>query len=174
MKSTIHEHQSKLTAMSKKVIITFAVIFAVFATKTVSAQDVTAQAETTLKDKSQTPEQRATKMTTVLKDSLSLSDEQYTKIYDINLKAAQQTDAAFKALGQAVITLQTKIKSINQLRDAAIKKQLTVEQLAHYETMKTSAKTTATTKTANAQTTVKNNQATRQQKVADAKAKWNK
>lgn len=157
-----------------KVIITFAVVFAVFATKTVSAQDVTAQAETTMTDKSQTPEQRATKMTTVLKDSLTLSDAQYTKIYDINLKAAQQTDAAFKALGQAALTLQTKIKSINQLRDASIKKQLTPEQLAHYEAMKTTAKTTATTKATTTQTTVKNNQATRQQKIADAKAKWNK
>ena len=120
-----------------KFLIAIAIIFTVFATKTVSAQDVTAQAESTMTDKSQTPEQRATKMTTLLKDSLALSDAQYTKIYDINLKAAQQTDAAFKALGQAVVTLQTKIKSINQLRDAAIKKQLTPEQLTAYEAMKT-------------------------------------
>lgn len=157
-----------------KFLIAIAIIFTVFATKTVSAQDVTAQAESTMTDKSQTPEQRATKMTTLLKDSLALSDAQYTKIYDINLKAAQQTDAAFKALGQAVVTLQTKIKSINQLRDAAIKKQLTPEQLTAYEAMKTNAKTNATTKVTNAQKTAKTNQATRQQKIATVKANRNK
>lgn len=157
-----------------KFLIAIAIIFTVFATKTVSAQDVTAQAESTMTDKSQTPEQRATKMTTLLKDSLALSDAQYTNIYDINLKAAQQTDAAFKALGQAVVTLQTKIKSINQLRDAAIKKQLTPEQLTAYEAMKTNAKTTATTKVTNAQKTAKTNQATRQQKIATVKANRNK
>jgi hypothetical protein len=156
----------------KKTLTIFAVVFAVFTTKTVSAQ--TSNEAATLTDKSQTPEQRATKMTTILKDSLALSDAQYTKIYDINLKAAQQTDVAFKALGQSTITLQTKIKSINQLRDAAIKKQLTAEQLVHYETMKTTTKTTISTKTTSAQTTIKNNQTTRQQKIAEAKAKWNK
>lgn len=158
----------------KKTLAIFTVVFLVFASKTVFAQDSAAQAETAMTDKNLTPEQRATKMTTYLKDSLILNDAQYTKIYDINLKAAQQTDAAFKAVGEAALTLQTKIKSINQLRDAAIKKQLTPEQLAHYEAMKTTAKNTASVKATNAQTTIKTNQVTRQQKIAAAKAKWNK
>jgi Spy/CpxP family protein refolding chaperone len=98
-----------------------------FATVAVYAQT---EARTSL-----TPEQRATKWTQWMKDELSISAEQETKVYEINLKYAQQAQSVRSQEGSRKSKFK-EVKSIDDAKDEELKAVLTPEQFEQYQIKK--------------------------------------
>ena len=77
-----------------------------------------------------TPEERATRQTEMMTRMLSLSEEQKTRVYDVNLKSAKQNEKFREAKDTA------NIRVIQVARENAYKKILSDEQFKQYEEMK--------------------------------------
>jgi Spy/CpxP family protein refolding chaperone len=82
-----------------------------------------------------TPEQRATKWTQWMKDELSISAEQETKVYEINLKYAQQAQSVRSQEGSRKSKFK-EVKSIDDAKDEELKAVLTPEQFEQYQIKK--------------------------------------
>lgn len=82
----------------------------------------------------QTPEQRAQQQTDKLTTALSLNADQQKSIYNANLKAAQDMQAAMQSGDRS------QMKTIQQTRDASFKQTLTVDQYKKYEELKAQMK----------------------------------
>ena len=86
-----------------------------------------------------TPEARAQKYTSQLTEKLSLSKEQTSKIYDINLNAANQLDE-LRADRVENRNFKRAIKTVQKDRDTKIKTVLNTNQIAQYQQMKADMK----------------------------------
>ena len=86
-----------------------------------------------------TPEERAQKYTTRLSEKLSLTKEQTSKIYDINLTTANQLDA-LRANRAGNRDFKRTVKAAQKNRDAQIKTVLNTDQIKKYQTMKADLK----------------------------------
>lgn len=92
-------------------------------TVSVSAQ----QKDSTLRS----PEARAKALTDKMKTELSLTDEQYSKVYDINLKYAQKNRTALKTDGSRMQKART-FRAGSKEKDTELKEVLTPEQVEKY------------------------------------------
>jgi hypothetical protein len=86
------------------------------------------------------PETRAKSITDKMKTELTLSDDQYNKVYDINLKYAQKNTEALKEEGTRLAKLKT-MKADNAEKSKELKAVLTEEQFEKYKSMRKEAKT---------------------------------
>lgn len=86
------------------------------------------------------PETRAKSITDKMKTELTLSDDQYNKVYDINLKYAQKNTEALKEEGTRLTKLKT-MKADNAEKSKELKAVLTEEQFEKYKSMRKEAKT---------------------------------
>ena len=77
-----------------------------------------------------TPEEWATRQTEMMARRLNLSEDQKTKVHDVNLKTAKQNE---KFGGQKD---SVNFKAVQQAKDAAYKKILNEDQFKQYEEMK--------------------------------------
>ncbi|MET0394391.1 MAG: hypothetical protein ABW019_14690 [Chitinophagaceae bacterium] len=105
----------------KSAFIALAVLF--FFAGTASAQD-------SLK----TTEGRARAISQKMKTELSLSDDQYNKVYEINLKYAQQNETIRKSSDDRMAKMQA-IKAGNEAKNNELKAVLTKEQFEEYKKM---------------------------------------
>lgn len=80
------------------------------------------------------PEARAKTVTDKMKTELTLSDDQYTKAYDINLKYAQKNKEALKGEGTRMSKLKA-VKAENTEKNKELKAVLTEEQFTKYKSM---------------------------------------
>lgn len=117
---------NKTTTMSFKTFSkrTFVALAALF----IFAGTAMAQAKDSLK----TTEGRAKAVSQKMKTELGLSDEQYNKVYEINLKYAQQNEATRKNTEDRMAKMQA-IKSGNEAKNKELKAVLTKEQFEQYE-----------------------------------------
>ena len=77
-----------------------------------------------------TPEERATRQTEMLNRSVTLTADQRTQIYDVNLKTAKQAEKFKEDKDPA------NFRAIQDARENAYKKILTEEQFKKYEEVK--------------------------------------
>ncbi|QIP14987.1 hypothetical protein G8759_21350 [Spirosoma aureum] len=82
-----------------------------------------------------TPEERATRQTTRMKEALNLSAEQETSVADINLKYAKQMQSLLETGGRNLKTART-AKSSMKSKDNELKEVLTKDQFNKYLTLK--------------------------------------
>lgn len=80
---------------------------------------------------SKTNEQRALQRTDSLKTILQLNEEQYPKVYAINLEFAQNADPIVKSDASKISKLK-QLKPLDEKRDASLKTVLTKEQFELY------------------------------------------
>ena len=80
------------------------------------------------------PETRAKKMTEKMKTELSLTDDQYNKMYDINLKYAGKMQDLRKQEGDRQAKM-TEMKEINKSRKEEYKAVLSEEQMTKLKEM---------------------------------------
>lgn len=115
--------------MSRRNIFRFIVVSAcmLFITQGLHAQ---AEARNPL-----TPEERAAKWTQWMKNELNISAEQETKVHEINLKYAQQTQSVRSQEGSRKSKFK-EVKSIDDAKDEELKAVLTPEQFEQYQTKK--------------------------------------
>lgn len=84
-----------------------------------------------------TPEERAKMQADAVKTSLTLTDEQTTKVYTILLVTSKQTDSLRTAnAGGDRTAMMGLMKPISDARDAKIKAVLTPEQAVQFEAKK--------------------------------------
>ncbi|HEX2846085.1 MAG TPA: hypothetical protein VHN59_06025 [Chitinophagaceae bacterium] len=81
------------------------------------------------------PEARAKNITDKMKTELTLSDDQYNKVYDINLKYAQKNTEALKEEGTRLAKLKA-VKAENEEKNKELKGVLTEEQFEKYKGMR--------------------------------------
>ena len=81
------------------------------------------------------PETRAKSITDKMKSELTLSDDQYNKVYDINLKYAQKNKEALKEEGTRLTKLKA-MKAENEEKNKELKGVLTEEQFEKYKGMR--------------------------------------
>jgi len=101
------------------------------------AIQVSAQKDST----AHSPEARARTMTDKMKTELSLSDDQYTKVYEINLKYAQKNQEALKAEGSRMSKLKA-MKTENAEKNSELKTVLSQEQFDKYKSMQKEMRST--------------------------------
>ena len=82
-----------------------------------------------------TPEERATRQTTRMKEALKLSPEQETSVSDINLKYAKQMQSVIETGGRNLKTAR-EAKSIMKSKDKELKAVLDKDQFKQYLTIK--------------------------------------
>jgi Spy/CpxP family protein refolding chaperone len=80
------------------------------------------------------PETRARKMTDKMKTELTLTDDQYKQVYDINLKYGQKNQDALKGDGSKLEKAKA-LKTENQGKNKELKAVLTPEQFEKYKEM---------------------------------------
>lgn len=90
------------------------------------------------KVKRKTPEERAAIITSRMKISLNLSDDQYAKVKAVNLNFATKFDEIRMAEGKK--NLMGKMKNLDSERMKSLKAVLTPDQYTKYETEKNAAK----------------------------------
>jgi Spy/CpxP family protein refolding chaperone len=78
-----------------------------------------------------TPEQRAKLQTGMMQEKLSLTEDQKTQVYDINLKYAQKLEDAYNAGGSKVKRLRN-MKAVSEEKDGQLKTVLTGNQFDLY------------------------------------------
>jgi hypothetical protein len=79
-----------------------------------------------------TPEERAQFQTDYMKESLSLTSDQESKIYALNLKHAKEMQVTYNASDRKIQKLK-KMKSINEQKEQELKSILDADQYAAYE-----------------------------------------
>lgn len=77
----------------------------------------------------------ATRLTDKMKTELTLSEEQYPKVYEANLSFINKAAEA-KAAGGGKISMLKKLKALDQERDGALKAVLTDAQFKSFEALK--------------------------------------
>jgi hypothetical protein len=82
-----------------------------------------------------TPEKKATALTDRMKTQLTLTDDQYKQVYDVNLDFVTQL-GALKADAGSKMSKFRKMKTIDNDRDAALKKILSADQFSTFQTNK--------------------------------------
>ncbi|GAB4003903.1 hypothetical protein GCM10028808_00460 [Spirosoma migulaei] len=82
-----------------------------------------------------TPEERATRQTARMKETLKLSPEQETSVSDINLKYAKQMQSVIETGGRNLKTAR-EAKSIMKNKDKELKEVLDKDQFKQYLTIK--------------------------------------
>lgn len=80
------------------------------------------------------PEARAKTVTDKMKTELTLSDDQYKQVYDINLKYGQKNREALQGEGSKLEKAKL-LKSENQEKNKELKAVLTQEQFEKYKEM---------------------------------------
>jgi hypothetical protein len=90
------------------------------------------------KVKRKTPEERASIITSKMKMSLNLSDDQYTKVRAVNLNFATKFDEIRMAEDKK--DLISKMKNLDRERMKSLKAVLTPEQYTKYEAEKNAAR----------------------------------
>lgn len=80
------------------------------------------------------PEARAKKISEKMKTELSLSDEQYTKVYDINLKYSQKMKDIRTEEGDRQSKMNS-IRDLNKSKNDELKSVLSEEQMNKYRDM---------------------------------------
>jgi Spy/CpxP family protein refolding chaperone len=90
-------------------------------------------------DKQMDPEARAKKVTEKMKTELSLSDDQYTKVYDINLKYGGKMHDLRKQDGDRQSKM-NEIRDLNKAKNDELKAVLSKEQMDKYQEMKKDAR----------------------------------
>lgn len=79
-----------------------------------------------------TPEQRAKTLTEKMKTELTLTDSQYDKVYEVNLKYAVKNQEILKGSGNKLSKFKS-LKSTNEDKSDEMKNLLTEEQYKKYE-----------------------------------------
>jgi Na+-transporting NADH:ubiquinone oxidoreductase subunit NqrC len=82
-----------------------------------------------------TPEEKAKALTDRQKNQLTLTDDQYRKVYDINLDFINKLGAV-KEDGGGKMAKFRKLKELDKSRDASLQKVLTDEQFKKFQTVK--------------------------------------
>lgn len=85
-----------------------------------------------------TPEERATRATNKMKETLQLSDDQYIKVKAINLEYATKINERRATKDKS--ELKDKMKNLDSQRMKSLKAVLTSEQYTKYEAQKNAAK----------------------------------
>lgn len=93
-----------------------------------------------------TPEERAEKMTTKMKEELALTKDQIPKVKALNLKYAAITQKEVIDPKLNTWAMYNKGMKINKKKEAELQSLLTKDQWTKYEAMKTSAMSTMWTK----------------------------
>lgn len=88
------------------------------------------------------PEERAVKLTEKMKTRLVLTDAQYNKVYDINLKYARKNTDIMNGDGGKLAKIKS-LKSTNEAKSKEMKVVLTQEQFEKYEEMQEELKSEA-------------------------------
>lgn len=101
--------------------ITYFLAFFLFAATSIFAQS--------------TPDEKAKALTDRMKTQLTLTDEQYKPVYDINLEFVNKLGAVKEDGGGKLAKLK-KVKEMDKNRDASLKKVLTEEQFKQFQTQK--------------------------------------
>lgn len=119
----------------KKVILIAACLLSLTAA---NAQEKTSGGKKPLKEAHhQTPEQRAQKDVDRMNSEVTLTAEQKTKIYDLSLSKAKQTDEArSKQTGDDRAALEKTLKTVKQDYRKAVQAVLTPEQLQQLKTIR--------------------------------------
>jgi hypothetical protein len=99
---------------------------------------VSAQADST----KHSPEKRAKTMTDKMKTELTLSDDQYKQVYDINLKYAQKNQEAASGEGSRMQKAKA-LKSGNSAKNDELKAVLNNEQFEKYTELQKEKKASA-------------------------------
>jgi NACalpha-BTF3-like transcription factor len=81
-------------------------------------------------------EERAQQLTDKLKEQLGLTEEQVSKVAEINLRTAKQTDAIMNSPGEGRRGRLREVRAIQEQRDTELKKILTEEQWEKYGQIK--------------------------------------
>ena len=89
-----------------------------------------------------TPEERAKAITEKMKTTLELTDEQYAKIYDINLKYATNNDEIIHSSSSRMSKFKS-LKAANEDKNKEIKPFLTETQFIQYKAMQKELKSDA-------------------------------
>ena len=92
------------------------------------------------RDQLGTPEERATRQTARLKETLKLSPEQETSVAEINLKYAKQAQPLIETGGRNLRTLR-EAKSIMKNKDREMKEVLDKDQYKEYQAIKEEMRT---------------------------------
>jgi biopolymer transport protein ExbB/TolQ len=82
-----------------------------------------------------TPEERATRQTTHMKEALNLSADQETSVADINLKYARQMQSIIET-GERNLKTARSAKAIMKSKDKELKEVLNKDQFTQYQTNK--------------------------------------
>ena len=82
-----------------------------------------------------TPEERATRQTTRMKEELKLSADQENSVADINLKYAKQVQSIIETGGRNLKTARA-AKSVMKSKDKELKEVLNKDQFSQYQTIK--------------------------------------
>lgn len=85
------------------------------------------------------PEERAKNLTEKMKETLSLTEDQYTSVYDINLKYGQQNDKLASSSDTKRVKFQ-KMKANQAAKDKELQDVLTEDQFTQYEHLKAAMK----------------------------------
>lgn len=90
-------------------------------------------------DKQMDPEARAKKVTEKMKTELSLSDDQYKKVYDINLKYGEKMHDIRKQDGDRQAKM-NEVRDLNKAKNDELGAVLSKEQMDKYKEMKKGAR----------------------------------
>ena len=81
------------------------------------------------------PQERAHRITEKMKEKLNLTEAQVPKVEEINLRTAQQTDAASQSTGTREERV-AKVRAVQQERDKGLKEVLNQDQWKKYQQIK--------------------------------------
>jgi flagellar basal body-associated protein FliL len=81
-----------------------------------------------------TPEDRAKALTEKMKTELTLADDQYSKVYDVNLKYAVKNEAIMKSVDSRMSKFKA-IRAANIDKTGELKSMLTEDQFKKYREM---------------------------------------
>lgn len=113
--------------MKNPIALLIIVLIAAFSVSTIQAQNKDFKPK-------KTPEERAQKITDKLNEKLSLSSDQYSKIYIIFLSHAQQADQIRSSSDKQ--SRKDQMKSLRQSTDSQVQSVLSSEQLQKYNEIK--------------------------------------
>ncbi len=123
---------SKCTSRNKESMMSRHVVVGLVVTATVWAAGLRAQEGD--RGRWMNPEQRAEQQTLAMKEQLTLSEAQETKVREINLKYAQQLREARQKTEGDWEAMRAQMMSIRQAHDEALQAVLTQEQWKKWET----------------------------------------
>ncbi len=81
----------------------------------------------------QTPEERATQQSALMRDSLALSDAQYEKVYELNLYYARKMQELRNDADGDRAAMREQFEALRQAQNDALRKVLTAEQFEKWQ-----------------------------------------